>query len=285
MLFDNNIIMNDTSLSAENALRCIQGKARYIFGPDEFARLTGREPASVATKSALMRLSAAGRIRLALKRPTKWLIVPAEHAHFGAPPIGWWLHDCLHDVEPGYYLALLSAARHWGSAHYARQTTQVMVGTRRINQSVGKLRVEYTYKSDLESTPVVEVSTQVSKLRVSTREATLLDMLRHQASVGGLESIGRVAHDFRDALNATGLRAALKAMGQASVAQRLGLVLEVLGQKEMAQEVEVWLGGRKLSVIPLETGDVGFGVDSRTTHGRWSVSYHSEQIETLQELA
>lgn len=277
--------MNDTSISAENALRSIQGKARYVFTPEEFARLTGREPGSIAAKSALTRLSAAGQIVLALKRPTKWLIVPAEHAHYGAPPLDWWLHDCLHEVEPRYYISLLSAARHWGSAHYARQTAQVMVGTRRSDQGVGKLRVEYTYKSHLEGTPVVEVNTHVSKLRVSTREATLLDMLRHQASVGGLEAIGRVAQDFRGALQASGLRSALEALGQTSVAQRLGLMFEVLGQGEMAREVDAWLRGRKLSVIPLETGGVDWGVDDRATHGRWYVSYSSKQLETLKELA
>ena len=67
------------TLSGMEALRRIQSQARYLFYPDEFAMLTGREPQSVAIKSALMRLSRQGLITLAVKRPAALLIVPAEH--------------------------------------------------------------------------------------------------------------------------------------------------------------------------------------------------------------
>jgi len=70
---------------------------------------------------ALQRLSRGGHIVLAQKKPATWLIVPPEQAHYGAPPVDWWLDDLLREQEPHYYLALLSAARFWGSAHYAYQ--------------------------------------------------------------------------------------------------------------------------------------------------------------------
>lgn len=275
--------MRSQALSTEDALRSIQVQARYLFSPEEFAKLTGRQGRSVSTRSALMRLSTAGRIVLALKRPTKWLIVPAEHSHYGAPPVDWWLHDCLEAVEPSYYLALLSAARHWGSAHYARQTTQVMVGTRRSPQQVGQLRVEYTFKAEVAGTPVVVVKGAVSKLRVSTREATLLDLLRHQSTVGGLEAIVRVAHDFRDKLVPTELVRALDAMGQTSVAQRLGLVFEVLGQSRMSGVVREWLKDRPLTLIPFETGALA-NEEERQVNRTWAVRYSLPQIEALREL-
>src|SRR5450830_295224 len=109
------------ALSGEVALRAIQSQARYLFRPAEFGRLTGTEAGSAALKSALSRYSKRGRIALVSKKPTAWLIVPPEHEHYGAPPVGWWLHDYLKDTEPHYYLALLSAAKHWGSGHYALQ--------------------------------------------------------------------------------------------------------------------------------------------------------------------
>ena len=52
-----------------SALRRIQSQSRYLFTPEEFAHLTGREPGSAALKMALQRLSKAGQIVLATKTP------------------------------------------------------------------------------------------------------------------------------------------------------------------------------------------------------------------------
>lgn len=283
------INMDSAPLSTEDALRHLQAQARYIFTPGEFAQLTGRVESGVAASSALKRLSGTGRITQALSRPTKWLIVPPEHAHYGAPPVSWWLDECLRDVEPHHYLALLSAARHWGSGHYARQSTQVMVSRPRLESAVGKLRLEYITKRNIQSTPVLTVNSQGGTLRVSTREATLLDLVRHNQEVGGMEAIARVAHDFRDETKPALLLAALQALDQASAAQRLGLVLEILGQTDAAQVLDDWLRARHrikpLQIVPLERGALDSGLESRTRSKRWRVSYSPRQREELEELA
>ena len=102
------------ALDADGALRQIQAQARYFFEPAEFAALTGKTVQSPGVKKALARLSRQGRIVLATKRPSGWLIVPPEQQRYGAPPIDWWLDDCTKRLD---YVALLSAARHWGSAN------------------------------------------------------------------------------------------------------------------------------------------------------------------------
>jgi hypothetical protein len=132
-----------TELDSDSALRELQSHSRYYFGTVEFAKLTGREPGSSSTKSALARLSQSGKIVSVSRQPSGWVIVPPEHSHYGAPPVGWWLHDCLRQFEPHYYLALLSAARHWGSSHYALQDTQVMLSAPRQPLSIGKIRVTF----------------------------------------------------------------------------------------------------------------------------------------------
>lgn len=272
------------ALSGAEALRRIQSQARYLFHPDEFAKLTGREVQSVAVKSALMRLSRQGLITLAAKRPAAWLIVPPEHQHYQAPPVEWWLDDCLKTTEPHYYLALLSAARHWGSSHYALQTTQVMVGRPRKPQAIGQLALEFFFKKDLAKTPVVRVNKAVASVRVSTREATLLDLVRHQTGMGGIEAVARIAKDFSRDLSATGLIEALDALNQAPAAQRLGFVLETLGLAKPASVVSKWLGARRKLVQPLEATSIPAGTATNTTR-RWSVEYTQQQETMLKELA
>jgi hypothetical protein len=271
-------------ISTSNALRELQGRAQYLFSPDAFAELTGRTPGSSAATAAIARLAADGRVVLALKRPVKWLIVPPEHSHYGAPPVEWWLHDCMRDIEPHYYLGLLSAARHWGSAHQAPLVTQVVVGKRRLAQSIGKLRIEYIAKADVARTPVVVDSSRVARVRVSTREATLLDLVRHQAAVGGIEAVAAIARDFRDALEPRALTAALNALDQSAAAQRLGLVFEAQGQTDCARAVERWLARRNVLTITLETGESASRESGRSTNPRWRVRCSPGQLERLEGL-
>lgn len=265
------------------ALRRIQSQARYVFGEAEFSSLTGREPGSMASQMALQRLSNAGQIALAHKRPAKWLIVPPEQEHYGAPPVDWWLDDFMRDLEPGYYLALLSAARFWGSAHYAYQATQVMVSRPRRPLSVGKLRMEFVVKKNLTETPIIRQRTSTAYLRVSTREATMLDLIRHQSAVGGLEAVSRIVYDLAPKTTSPGLLSALHALGQVPAAQRLGFVLENLGYLRQASTVANWLRLQRRSLQPLES-PMAEEQAAWLVDGKWGVRYRPRQEQTLKEV-
>ncbi|EQD39136.1 hypothetical protein B1A_17000, partial [mine drainage metagenome] len=119
-------VFEPNGLRSEEALSRIQARSRYYFKLSEFAQLTGRD-SGTAAYLAVNRLSRQGRVVTATRRPAGYLIVPPEHQHYGAPPVTWWIDDCLRFIEPHYYVALLSAARHWGSSHYARQDVQIML--------------------------------------------------------------------------------------------------------------------------------------------------------------
>lgn len=270
-----------------SALRSIQSQARYLFTPAEFAQLTGREPGSAALKMALQRLSKAGNIVLATKNPPQWLIVPPEHTHFGAPPVEWWLDDCLRTIAPHYYLALLSAARHWGSSHYAIQTTQVMLDRRRPSMTVGSIKVDFMPKKNCAATPVTKVRTGVAALRVSTREATLLDLIRHQTVVGGMEAITRIAKDFAPDMKATGVTDALNALDGVPAAQRLGFVLDHLGAARLANTVAAWLAGKRANVQHLTT--ISTRATSRNLaepaiNDRWRIRFTQAQMQSIQDI-
>jgi len=269
--------------SSEGALFQIQSQARYVFTPSEFAMRTGRVPDSNALKMALQRLARQGRITLATKRPAHWLIVPPEQAAYGAPPVEWWLHDCLEATEPHYYVALLSAARHWGSAHYALQVTQVMVGKPRLPIKVGKLQVDFHTKKSIAKTPIISARNKVARIRVSTREATLLDLIRFQANVGGIEAVCRIAKDFSKDMTATGMVEALEALDQVYAAQRLGFVLDQLGLEKLSKTVFTWLQGRRLANQPLAPLSANEQTPELTS-SRWHIRYTTMQEAIFQEM-
>jgi len=270
-------------LGADDALRHIQAQARYFFEPTEFAALTGKAPQSTGVKKALVRLSRQGRIVLATKRPTGWLIVPPEQQHYGAPPVDWWLDDCLKQAEPHYYVALLSAARHWGSAHYALQNTQVMLGHPRLALKAGRLQVDFYAKRHLQATPTVVAHGSVAPWRVSTREATLLDLIRHQADVGGIEAVARVAKDFATSINGDALTLALNALDQVAAAQRLGFMLDRLGLPKSARRVARWLEGKRITQQPLvpQSSDE---VRREQSDPTWAIRYAPGELATMESV-
>ena len=274
-------------LDAEGAVRHIQTQARYFFEPAEFASLQGRDPDSPGVKKALVRLSQQGRIVLATKRPAGWLIVPPEHEHYGAPPVDWWLDDCLQRLEPDYYVALLSAARHWGSGHYALQTTQVMLSRPRPTLTAGRLRVDFFSKTNLKATPIVVERGGVASWRVSTREATLLDLVRHQSVIGGIEAVARVARDFSGALQGDALILAMDALNQVPAAQRLGFVLDRLALAKPAARVMRWLrehSGKRLTPQPLEPHYQAADGEGVEMDRDWGIRYSLRQLATLEAV-
>lgn len=269
-------------LHAEAALRAIQSGARYFFETGDFAQLVRRDPDSPAVKKALHRLVKQGLVVLATKRPAGWLIVPAEQAHYGAPPATWWLDDCLKRIEPHYYVALLSAARHWGSAHYAIQDTQVMVSKPRPALTPGKLKVNFFSKRAVAETPTVMVTSGVTPWRVSTREATLLDLIRHQPDIGGIENVVRITRDLSPKMALGGLTQSLNAMGQVPVAQRLGFIFDRLGMKRPAQRVADWLDSHRTMTHPLEL-QVPRDERSLVVDERWNIQYAPRLLDLFEE--
>lgn len=270
-------------LDSDGVLWSLQSQGCYLFRASEFAALTGREPKGPAVKSALSRLSRSNKIVSLVKRPPTWLIVPPEQAAYGAPPVTWWLDDFLRQDEPGYYLALLSAARYWGSAHYALQTTQVMVSRKRAPLKVGRLSIDFTFKAAAAQTPTAQATGGVAGYRVSTREATLLDLMRHSKDVGGLEAVVRVAKDFTSAMSEDGLNDALTAMAQTAVAQRVGFVLSHLSKKRH-KPVERWLANRRTRREALE-GNAADGDGPMLFSPEWRIEYTPRQLELIKELA
>jgi AbiEi antitoxin C-terminal domain len=275
---------SEGALRPDEALRQLQARSRYYFQPSEFARLTGRPEKSAAAYLALHRLARRGRVVAATRRPAGYLIVPPEHQDFGAPPVTWWIDDCLRPIEPHYYLALLSAARYWGSSHDARPDVQVMLSRPHPPLSPGRLRVTFVSKRNIEATPTVVVKSGVAPWRVSSPGATLLDLVRHQSTIGGLEAIIRIANDLSKGLDDKDLISSLKALNQASSAQRLGFLFDRMKLRDHARHIAKWLHGRPdfQTPQPLELGSAK--VENTELDSRWKIRYAAENLCLMDEL-
>ena len=264
-------------------LKKFQSQARYFFTSNQFAELTGRDPDSAATKSALARLSKAKEIASISKQSGGWVIIPPEYAHYGAPPVDWWLHDFMTTIDSGYYIGLLSAARYWGSTHYALQDTQIVSSFTRRPINVGKSKLVFFTKSRSNQTPTIELSTKISKVNVSTREATLLDLIHYQTKAGGIESVSRIAKDFEKHLAPQELLKALDALDNVSAAQRLGFIFDTLQMRIFANVVESWVHKKNMQFVFLSTGKKHASPLDSIKNLRWLVRYTDSDLINIRE--
>jgi len=219
---------------------------RVAFSLDDLVKETGLSP--IAARNQLLRL---GNRVVRVCRPQRFfLIVGPEHRVMGAPPPAWWLDDYFQWLGHPYYLALQSAAETYGSSPQALQVTQVMTDVPRRRVHVGRIQVRFFVKRRIEKTPTQPLANAFGPIRVSTAAATVFDLVRYAARIGGLERAVETLAPLLRQIRLRDLNGVLAAEDEIATAQRLGCILEMAGKLELAEAVHDWLPSQ-LPVIPL----------------------------------
>jgi len=242
-----------------------QGQGKLVVSVKELAEkgnLTG-----LAVYRQLARLSE--RVARLPGRPSAYLVVAPEHRVRGAPPISTWLDEYFRLRGQPYYVGLLSAAALHGSSQQAVQVTQLITTSPTRLIVFGRLRIYFFAKSRLEQTPLVKLRGLTAPLRVSTPEATALDLIAFSHRLGGIRQVTEVISGMEPVMSRAGLRAALTAESQTSIKQRLGYIFAALGFDQLAEGIRKSLP-KRLAVVDLQTHA---GSDAKRTHAEepWMV--------------
>jgi hypothetical protein len=219
---------------------------RAAFALDELTKESGLSV--IAAKFQLLRLR--DKVVRVSRRQPFFLIVGPEHRGIGAPPAIWWLQDYFNWRGRPYYLALQSAASAFGSNPQALQVTQVMTDRPCRTIKVGRIQVRFFVKRRIKRTPTQQLAQAAAPLWISTPEATVFDLVRYAASMGGIERAAETIAPLLPVLRTRELKRVLEAESEPAVAQRLGFVVEVGGAKKLAQVIHDWLPD-KLAIVPL----------------------------------
>jgi predicted transcriptional regulator of viral defense system len=198
-------------------------------------------------------MQAAGKIVRPSAKRNFFVIVPPEYRSIGGPPVAWWLDSFMvHVGHADYYVGLLTAAEWHGSAHYAVQETQVVVPAQVRPVRIGREHIRFVTKSDAGATPVVQKASEGGSVRVSTPEATAVDLVRYARVAGGPSRIATVLSEM--ALSGAELHSALEIASDVTAAQRLGYLLDVADQHEAAQAVARYMSAHDHRIRPLVPG-------------------------------
>ncbi len=237
----------------------LQSNGRYSFTREEALAATGNTEIAVA--ASLRRLRKAGRI--VSPRRGFHVIVPLEYRATGAPPAEWFIDDLMRHLGKPYYVGLLSAAALYGAAHHAPQVFQVVTDGPTRPLTVGRIRVVFVQGRAAHS-PTEAMNTATGTMRVSTPEATALDLVRHASACGGLQNVAGVLRELAERLDGERLADAARGV-ERTVAQRLGWLLDHLGAQDRAEPLARALVAGPLFPTALrpDLPDRGLGTDPR----------------------
>ncbi len=229
---------------------------------------------AIAAKRQLARLG--NKVARISPRQPFYLIVGPEHRSMGAPPASWWLQDYFDWLGRPYYLALQAAASSFGSNPQALQVTQVMTDRPCRAIKVGRIQVRFFVKRGIKRTPTQQPAGAVAPLWVSTPEATAYDLIRYATSIGGIERAAETIRPLLPSLRARELKRVLDAENETAVAQRLGFVMEALGNKSLAKAVHDWLPDK---LTPVTLSPAKDKHDAIPLVERWQVINNSSELK------
>jgi predicted transcriptional regulator of viral defense system len=241
------MIKRHSSTTAAHFIEELLGKGRYTFTREEVAHRLGTSAA--ATSMSLHRLMKAKR--LVLPRSGFYVIVDPQHRAAGTLPPEWFIHPLMKDMARPYYVGLLSAAQLHGAAHHGPQEFQVVIPKRATRPvQAGNVLIRFHGKGPFDRSQTQEVKTPTGILRASTPETTAWDLVRYCKAAGGLENVATVLSELAEKLDGNKLRDTLKQHGEVLVGQRLGYLLDKLGQRKLSDSLIDWV--KKSTLRPLD---------------------------------
>ena len=251
-------------MTLEAWIDSLQARGRYTFVRAEAVKESGLSAEGV--KKALQRL--ARRRRVAKVKNYFYVIVPLEYLHAGSPPPPWFIDSLMKAMGRPYYVGLLSAAGIHGASHHQPQEFQVLTDRPIRPVRVGRATVRFFVNKRVADTAVQNAKTATGTMRVSTPEATAVDLVRFARSAGQLDNVALVLVELVRLLEPAPLLKMVRAVGDVPNAQRLGYLLERVGARRLARPLHDWLKRQSARVIPLRPGRAAAGVPEDR---RWHV--------------
>jgi predicted transcriptional regulator of viral defense system len=171
-----------------------------------------------------------------------YVIVPPQNLNFGSPPPASFIDDLMRHEKRPYYVGLLKAAELHGAAHQAVMEFQVVTDKQRQAVQAGRSKIAFYFRKDISAVAsgIEERKTDTGKMKISSVELTLLDLLRYPQASGGLDNVMTIFEDLGPQVEA-GKISVLSGAFERSVIQRAGYLLDHSGFAQPAEELHAFL--------------------------------------------
>jgi len=216
------------------------------------------------------------RDRLLNVRHGFYVIVPPQHLNFGSPPPASFIDDMMRHENRSYYVGLLKAAELQGASHQAVMEFQVVTNRQMRDVQAGRSKIAFYFRKDMSAiaSGVEERKTETGKMKISSVELTLLDLLRYPQASAGLDNILTVFSDLGSKLNPENMEDLSRAF-ERSVVQRAGYLLDLSGFAKHAEKLHALIERRLqipwVELDPSLSSDPDLAPEVKARDERWHV--------------
>ncbi|MBC8019110.1 MAG: type IV toxin-antitoxin system AbiEi family antitoxin [Verrucomicrobia bacterium] len=218
----------------------------YCFSGVEASRALGSNP--IATRAALRRARHKGEVAMPFRG--FYVIVTPEHRKLGCLPANQFIPALMAHLDEPHYAGLLTAAEHHGAVHHRPQSFQVIAPRTRTGITCGGVRVDFIGRKNLADMPTQDFKTPRGYLKVSTSEVTAFDLAGYPHHAGGLDNAATVLSDLAENIDASKL-VSIANLSPIAWSQRLGYLLELIGESELAEGLAEYITVKGAVPVPL----------------------------------
>ena len=231
--------LNSERITAKNLITQLASKGHYSFTSEEARAALKVSPD--ACKLALNRLAKQGQIA----SPARgfYVIIPPEYRSLGCLPADQFIPALMKHKGLNYYAGLLTAAQYYGAAHQRPQEFQVFLARNRRPIGCGKVRAKFIARKKIEEIPVRSFNTARGELRVSTPEATALDLAGYPEHAGGLDQVATILSELASEIDPAVL-VTVAVTAPITWVQRLGYMLDLVEQAAIADHIRTYVHER-----------------------------------------
>jgi predicted transcriptional regulator of viral defense system len=238
-----------SEMRARNYIAALAASGRYHFTSAE-----ARDALGVSAEAAKLALNRLSRQKL-IAAPARgfYVIVPPEYRSLGCLPADQFIPALMQRLHLPYYAGLLSAAQYHGAAHHRPQEFQVMAAKPRREVKCGQVRVAFAVRKRLADVPVQNFNTPRGTIRVSTPEATAVDLIGYHDHAGGLDQVATILSEMAELIDPDKLVLAART-APVAWSQRLGHLLDQSGAADRTAALKEYVKDAARQTVPLLPG-------------------------------
>ena len=233
--------------SVEDYLNRIQSKGRYTLTLTELK--DNFDSSEKAILQNIYRLKS--KNLLAQVRKEFYVILPPQYSTRGMIPPTLFIGDLMEFLQREYYVGLLSASSLHGAGHQQPMQFQVMIKKPPLRSVKNqKLDLHFYVKSKWQTEDIVEKKTETGYTQVSSPTLTAFDLVHDNKKIGGLNRIIPILADLVESIKSYELNRTARNQKVPDL-QRLGYILEQLGNDQLSSTLYKKIEGKPLREIPI----------------------------------
>ncbi len=191
-------------------------------------------------------------------------------------PTYWFIDNLMRYIGMSYYVGLSSAAALHGASHQQPQIFQVIISSQIRDIKVKGIKIKFFVKKNIKmNNLILDKKTETGIIKISNPSLTAIDLVKYVNKIGGWNNIATIIAELNEKIDPKQIIEITKNEESLSNIQRIGYLLEFLGDKNKSNIINKFLENKNTNPIPL---DSSIPIKNNNLNNKWNI-YINRDIE------